>query len=95
MQALIKLCGVFCSPMPRTYISDSLSRAARRVKSESEETMQKQSRRWEYRRSMASMISAESEEFFPETLEYCWIGWTELSRMVFRQEAICWLVQSP
>ena len=63
--------GVFCSPMPRTYIPDSLRRCASFVKSESEETRQNPSTWLEYRISIASMIIAESVEFFPFVLLYC------------------------
>ena len=52
--------------MPMTCIPDSRSRATSRVKSLSEETMQKPSTVPEYRISMASIIMAESVEFFPE-----------------------------
>ncbi len=44
--ALMKARGVFCSPIPNTNISDSRRREARRVKSLSDETMQKASSRF-------------------------------------------------
>ena len=53
------------SPMPMTSLPASRRRAARRVKSLSEETMQNPSRLPEYKRSMASMIMAESVAFLP------------------------------
>ena len=57
--------GVFFSPIPMTFIPDSRKRIAKRVKSESLETMQKPSTLSEYNKSIASIIIAESEEFFP------------------------------
>ena len=57
--------GVFFSPMPYTFIPASRRRMARRVKSESLDTSTKPSQLPEYRMSMASMIMAESVEFFP------------------------------
>ena len=53
------------SPIPMTSLPDSRRRAARRVKSLSEDTMQKPSTLPEYSRSMASMIMAESVAFLP------------------------------
>src|SRR6185437_15168801 len=50
--------GVLRSPKPYTINPDSRSRPASRVKSLSLETMQKPSKRPEYSRSIASMISA-------------------------------------
>lgn len=44
---------------------------------------------------MASMMRAESEEFFPETFRYCWMGWMEWSRITCFQELISRAVQSP
>ena len=57
--------GVFCSPIPMTFIPDSRSQIAKRVKSESLETIQKPSTLSEYNKSMASIIMAESDEFSP------------------------------
>ena len=51
--------------MPYTFIPASRRRMARRVKSESLDTSTKPSQLPEYSRSMASMIMAESVEFFP------------------------------
>ncbi len=87
--------GVFFSPMPITYISDSRRRLARRVKSLSEETMQKASRFFWYSRSMASMMSAESDEFLPVVLLYCWMGWMALSRSWVFHEFRSEVVQFP
>ena len=57
--------GVLLSPMPITNMRLSRSRAARRVKSESELTRQKPSTFFAYRMSIASMMSAESDAFLP------------------------------
>ena len=64
-QALTKGPSVLLSPMPMTSLPASRRRAARRVKSLSDETMQNPSRLPEYSRSMASMIMAESVAFLP------------------------------
>ena len=55
----------FFSPIPMTSMPASRRRAARRVKSLSEDTRQNPSTRPVYRMSIASIISAESVEFFP------------------------------
>ena len=57
--------GVFCSPMPITVIPASRSLMASLVKSLSEVTRQKPSTLPEYKMSMASMIKAASDAFFP------------------------------
>ena len=57
--------GVLRRPSPKTRLPDSRSRVASRVKSESEETSAKASTLPCHSRSMASMMSAESEEFLP------------------------------
>ena len=44
---------------------------------------------------MVSMIRAESLEFLPLVLLYCWIGWMALSRMTGFQLPICDDVQLP
>ena len=60
--------------MPKTNISLSRKRAASRVKSLSELTMTKPLSLPRYKRSIASMISEESEAFLPEALLYCCTG---------------------
>ena len=57
--------GVLLSPIPMTIMPASRRRMARRVKSLSEVARQKPSTLPEYRISIASMIIAESVEFFP------------------------------
>lgn len=64
-QARRKGTGVFFSPMPMTVRPLSRRRLARRVKSESLDTRQKPSTLSVYKRSMASMIMAESVAFLP------------------------------
>ena len=64
-QAVTKGRGVFCSPMPMTCMPASRSRVARRVKSQSLDTMQNPSNFSVYIKSMASMIMAESVAFLP------------------------------
>jgi hypothetical protein len=57
--------GCFFLPIPITFMPDSLNRIANLVKSESLETIQNPSTLSEYSKSMASIIIAESDEFFP------------------------------
>ena len=57
--------GVLRRPIPYTVIPDSRSLVASRVKSLSLETITNPSKLPAYSRSIASMISAESVEFFP------------------------------
>ena len=64
-QADLNAVGVLLSPMPMTNIRLSRRRAASRVKSESELTMQNPSTFFVYRISIASMIMAESDAFLP------------------------------
>ena len=64
-QADTRAFGVFLSPIPKTVMPDSRSRMTSFVKSLSEVTMQKPSTFPEYKMSIASMISAESDAFFP------------------------------
>ena len=64
-QAWRKLSGVFCSPKPKTSTPCSRMRAASRVKSLSEETRQKPSKRPLCSRSMASITSVMSDAFLP------------------------------
>jgi hypothetical protein len=54
---------VFLFTIPITFIPDSLSLMANRVKSLSLDTMQNPSNLPVYSKSMASMIKAESESF--------------------------------
>lgn len=58
-----------------TFFPDSRSRVARRVKSESEETIAKASTLPIHSRSIASMMRAESVELFPAVYANCWTGW--------------------
>ena len=95
MQAEMKDRGVLLSPIPRTYFCDSRRREAKRVKSLSDETMQKPSRLLWYNKSIVSMMRAESDEFLRIVLLYCWTGWMALSKMVLRHDAIWGVVQLP
>ncbi|MNQ65437.1 hypothetical protein D3C85_798910 [compost metagenome] len=74
-QAPINASGVLRSPSPYTFLPASRSRVARRVKSLSLETIQNPSTLPAYNRSMASMMNAESVEFFPWVYANCCIGW--------------------
>lgn len=71
LQAATKDLGVFFSPIPYTDNPASRIRVARRVKSLSEDTRQKPSTVPPWSRSMASMIIAESVEFFPVVNRNC------------------------
>ena len=59
-----KWCSLNSAAAPAAWAA-SRSRAASRVKSLSEDTRQNPSTRPEYKMSIASMIMAESVEFFP------------------------------
>ncbi len=63
--ALRSEAGVLRAPRPITRLPPSRRRVARRVKSESEETRANASTLPIQSRSIASMMSAESEEFLP------------------------------
>ena len=65
LHALLKALGVLFFPIPYTDSPCSRMRLARRVKSLSDDTSTNPSNRPVCRRSIASMTSAMSEEFFP------------------------------
>src|SRR5689334_9880208 len=94
-QAETNALGVLRSPKPYTIRPDSRMREARRVKSLSLETMQKPSNRSEYSRSIASMIMAESVEFFRCVYANCCIGWIDCASNWSFQPLRLGPVQSP
>ena len=71
LQAFLNAGGVWALPIPTTSIPDSRRRVANLVKSESDDTMQNPRTLPLCRMSMASMISALSVAFFPETAVNC------------------------
>ena len=103
VQACLNEMAVWLRPMPTTIMLLSRRRAARRVKSLSEETMTNPSTLPAYRMSIASMMSVESVAFLPAfspglwllTLLNCWTGVMELSSNLGRHLAACGSVKSP
>lgn len=93
--AFLNASGVFRSPNPYTVTPSSLIRVASRVKSLSDETMQKPLKRRVYSRSIASMMSALSVAFLPTVFANCCTGWMTFSLAAVFQLLSCVLVQSP
>ena len=83
VQALRKLAGVFAPPRPYADFPPSRILAASAEKSLSFETMQIPSHGFLYRNSIASITSAMSATFFPETLLTCGLATTPYSRCAF------------
>ncbi len=94
-QAATNASGVLRRPKPYTVMADSRKLVARRVKSLSLETSTKPSTLPAYRRSIASMISAESVEFLPRVYANCCTGWIACRCSSCFQPASCCVVQSP
>ena len=78
-----------------TFFPDSRRRVASRVKSESEETIANASTFPIHSRSIASMMSAESVEFFPVVYANCCTGWIAHRLSSFFHPDSCVVVQSP